>query len=424
MDDRVRRSIDAAPFPVHIPPTAAVDDASVRAAVTECRDAACTVLVVLQTTMSDGRLAPILGQIWPAPLVLWATPENPSGTMISSCSLVGAHIFASTLRQLGRPFELINGDPAEPETQRNLTDAVHAAHAVRRIQSSTVGLIGYHAPGFIDMQADPFALSRSLNLQLRHFGLQDLLDAMAAVSEEEVTRDRSQVEAMDLPSDEIAEEDLDTQSRYYLAFRSLAEDGCLDAWAVRCWSELPNVTGHWPYLAMARLTEEGVPNAMEGDVDGAVSCLLGEVLGMGRGYLSDWLEHTEETVTLWHPGNAPVSLCEPLGSPHGPRITRHFNFPLPAVLAARLKTDMDVTLFRLWRCDDTYRLAALEGRTETPPRALQGTHGTARFAGVDVPNWFERMCHEGLPHHLAVFAGHHRKRLRRWARQMEVTWVA
>ncbi|MCP5116102.1 MAG: hypothetical protein GY953_35190 [bacterium] len=89
IEQRVRRSLDTTPIDTFLPTTHVTDDRSLRSAVAECRDARCTVLATLQTTMSDGRLAPVMSQLWPDPVILWATPENPEGTMISSCSLVG-----------------------------------------------------------------------------------------------------------------------------------------------------------------------------------------------------------------------------------------------------------------------------------------------------------------------------------------------
>ena len=46
------------------------------------------VLVAIQPVISDGRLAPVLAQQWKNCLVLWATPEEQSGEMISGNSLV------------------------------------------------------------------------------------------------------------------------------------------------------------------------------------------------------------------------------------------------------------------------------------------------------------------------------------------------
>ena len=52
----------------------------------------------------------------------------------------------------------------------------------------------------------------------------------------------------------------------------------------------------------------GFPIACEGDVDGALGCLVGKLLGCGPVYLSDWLEHDRNTLTLWHGGMAPFQV--------------------------------------------------------------------------------------------------------------------
>jgi len=38
------------------------------------------------------------------------------------------------------------------------------------------------------------------------------------------------------------------------------------------------------------------------------SCLIGKLTGCGVVYLSDWLEHDQSTLTLWHGGMAPFQL--------------------------------------------------------------------------------------------------------------------
>lgn len=419
---RVEDFLKESTYTVVVPETV-VDDASLRRAVARCREAECEVLAALQTTMGDGRLAPVLGQLWDGPVVLWATPERPEGPMISSNSLVGTHVFAANLRQLGRPFEVVYGAPDEARLRRDLDDAIRVAATARRLRRSKVGLIGHHAPGFIDMHPDPFDLNRTLGAQMHHFGLQQFVDDTNAVAEDEVRADVERVLEMNLPFEGVTEEDLPVNSRYYLAMRRLIVEESLDALAIRCWPELPNVMGQWAYLAMVRLTTEGYPNAMEGDVDGALCCLIGESLGFGPGYLSDWLEHDEGTITLWHPGNAPLTMCDPVGTEYGPRLAKHFNVPKPLVVNADLKADEPVTLFRLWRCDGRYRMMAQDARTATPRRPLLGTNGLVKIPDRNVYEWFEDLCHAGMPHHLAVFPGHNAKLLRRFARQTNIDLV-
>ncbi|MFZ5830477.1 MAG: sugar isomerase, partial [Planctomycetota bacterium] len=154
----------------------AVDDTTLRQAVDEARRLRCQAMVVLQPTMGDGRLAPILAQLWDRPLVFWATPERPTGLKVSSCSLVGTHVMATTVRQLGHAFELVYGDPDAPETARHLAESIRLAALAAGLRRSKIGLVGGHAPGFINMHADPGLLAESLGVQLHDFGLQEFFD--------------------------------------------------------------------------------------------------------------------------------------------------------------------------------------------------------------------------------------------------------
>ena len=58
-----------------------------------------------------------------------------------------------------------------------------------------------------------------------------------------------------------------------------------------------SVNGH--ILALHDWRTEGRAIGIEGDADGALSAWIVESLGLGRCYLSDWLEHDAQTVTLW-----------------------------------------------------------------------------------------------------------------------------
>jgi L-fucose isomerase-like protein len=205
--------------------------------------------------------------------------------------------------------------------------------------------------------------------------------------------------------------------------RSFLDNENLGAMTIRCWPEMPNTFSQWPYLGVARLAEEGRAVAIEGDVDGALTAWIGEQLGMGRCYLSDWLEHDRETITIWHGGAAPMSLCSQPGKPGAPRIARHFNIKKPAVIEATIRENLPATLTRIWRCDGDYHLTAREGTTLKPRRHLMATDGLTRLNNQDPGEWFEELCHAGMPHHIALFHGHHEALLRRFARVMKMKFI-
>jgi L-fucose isomerase-like protein len=424
MDERVRRQLGQTGFSLFEPPEKAVDDASLRQALAACQAQRVDVLLLLQTTMADVRLVPTVAQLWANPLVLWATPENPQGEMISSCSLVGVHAWASILRQMGHPFDVVYGDPDDAATAKRIGEAVRLAATVGLLRRARVGVIGGQAPGYFAMHADLFSLQRGLGVQLQLFTLVEFAAVVESFSKQQVAEDVARVKALGFPHKDTTDDDLPMASRLYLAMRHYLDNEKIDALSVRCWPEMGNTMfNQWPYLGMARLVEEGRAVACEGDADGALTALVGESLGMGRAYLSDWLEHDDETITLWHGGAAPPSLSPPPGEPGSPRIARHFNIKKPAVLDATLRENMPVTICRLWRFDGKYLLTTRDADTIRPRRHLMGTNGLARLAGQNPREWFDVVCYEGMPHHVVVFPGHHSAKLQQLAKLLGIRAV-
>lgn len=418
---KVREAVNQSNFEVFEPSKKAVDEVSLKEVVAECEDAGVEALVLLQTTMADGRMAPTLAQIWPYPPIFWATPEKPEGNMISSCSLVGAHLWASSFRQMGRSSDVVYGDPEDSETLEKLDTSVRSVAVVRKLRHTRVGVIGGQAPGFANMATDPFAMHQLLGVQLQTYSLIEFENVLKDLSEDAVSTDVETVKEMGLEFKDASEADLPMASRLYLAMRHFFDEENLDALGVRCWPEMPNTFGQWPYLGIARLADEGRAIACEGDADGAIGALIGEMFGMGRCYLSDWLEHDEETITLWHVGAMPPSLSPPAGESGAPKIAKHFNVKKPTVLESELKVGIPLTLFRLWRCDGEYRLTACDAES-VKARPLMCSNGRARLLNRKPNDWFEDMCRAGMPHHLNVFQGNHAAKLKRFAAIAGIRW--
>ncbi len=119
-----------------------VDDHTLHAALQQIHLAKCEVLLVLQPSIGNGQLALTVSQHWPNPVVLWATPERPEDGKVSSCSLVGQHLWASVLRQAGHPFEFVYGDAENAEVRADLTRAIALCRTFRYLQRAKVGVVG------------------------------------------------------------------------------------------------------------------------------------------------------------------------------------------------------------------------------------------------------------------------------------------
>lgn len=400
-----------------------IDDQTLQSALDEIRAAGADSLVMLQPSMGNGQLVFSLSQSWTGPIILWATPERPSDGKVSSCSLVGQHLWGSMLRQEGHPFEFVYGDPDDAKVKADLKRAIALARTATLLRTAKVGMIGGHAPGFVDLAADPFVLRKTLGMQLHALSLLQFVDRVNRIDEATVNRDVEAVRKMGLPLKDVEDKDLAVNSRCYLAMKDLMQEESLTALSIQCWPELPEVLGQWPYLAISRLTTEGLAVSMEGDVDGAIGELIGNSLGHGHAFLTDWLEHDEKTVFLWHPGMAPLSLCHRIGAEDGPALAKHFNIVKPLVVDGELEPGKPVTIMRLWRCGQEYKMAAFEGKSIPPRRKLTGNTVLVEVNGRSVPERFETLLHEGMPHHVLLYNGHYADTYRRLARLLGIQWV-
>ena len=60
-------------------------------------------------------------------------------------------------------------------------------------------------------------------------------------------------------------------------------------------------------------------------------------LGIGPGFLTDWLEHDANSIFFWHPGMAPLDMCNATGCEDAPTLGGHFNGARPFVVDGQLQ---------------------------------------------------------------------------------------
>src|SRR6185437_3036321 len=207
--DRCRKSLAQLGFGCIGAEDVVLDDETVNGAIDRIERSGCRALIVIQPSLADGQYALTVSQRWTGPIILWATPERPDDGKVSSCSLVGQHLWASILRQANHSFEFVYGAPED--VQMELRQAVAFSETIQRLRTAKLGVVGTHAPGFLDLAADPFLVRRTFGLQLHPLSLPQFIDRVQAVSADEVNADLQRVHSMGLretgsssaPSDEL-----------------------------------------------------------------------------------------------------------------------------------------------------------------------------------------------------------------------------
>jgi L-fucose isomerase-like protein len=399
------------------------DDEGIHAALDAIYTAKCEAIVIIQPSISDGQFAFTIGQRWQGPLVLWATPERPGDGDVSSCSLVGTHLWASICKQAGFPFEFVYGDGDKIKDE--LVTTIDIAAAIFRLKHAKVGVIGIHAPGFIDLAADPFLIARTFGLQMQSFSVPQFIDRVQAHEEPRLKDDIVVAAKYGLKmgnKSEPAHELMSVNSRFYLSLVDMMKESGLAGISLQCWPDLPNKIGQWPYFAVSRLLAEGKAISIEGDVDGAIGSIVSNFLGMGPGFLTDWLEHDDDKIWFWHPGMAPLDMCQEMGGVSEPTLGDHFNGKAPFVVDGPLLVDGPVTVVRLWRCGDRYHLTAFSGTAIEPEKKVSGNSLLVAVEGGGVNKRFTELLYEGMPHHVTLYYGSHVERLKRVARLCNIVW--
>jgi len=223
-------------------------------------------------------------------------------------------------------------------------------------------------------------------------------------------------------TEQPSEKALAVNSRFYLSMTDLMKENGLHGLALQCWPDLPNKLGQWPYFAVSRLLAEGQALSIEGDVDGAIGSIITNYLGFGPGFLTDWLEHDDDTIFFWHPGMAPLDMCYEVGGVCEPTLGAHFNGKTPFVVNGPLKVGETVTVSRLWKCDNKYHLTAFEGKAIEPIRKVSGNSVLVEVEGGGVYERFDNLIHAAMPHHVTLHYGNHAKAFKRLARLLSLEW--
>ncbi|HKD74229.1 MAG TPA: hypothetical protein VKB76_01990, partial [Ktedonobacterales bacterium] len=205
----------------------------------------------------------------------------------------------------------------------------------------------------------------------------------------------------------------------YIVLRDALRDRQLDGLAVRCWPEFPQNFGLMPCATLGRLADDGFVCACEADMHGAVTLLLLQWLSGAAPLLTDLvaMDPAENTLTLWHCGNAPACLARDGAEPV---LTTHCNrrIGIAGNFAIRCGS---ATVARLSYGAGGYRLFFVEGELlDMPENRFQGN--TAVFCPQgNAPKLLDGIFMSGLEHHVVVVAGHLAPELRALAEILNIT---
>ena len=242
-------------------------------------------LLIQNTSISIGeQLLPLLDV---APRIgLWSLPDPELNGEVQLHSLVALNEHASIIKRYLKhrdiPFKWFYDHVDTDMFKRRFGITVRALTAVKNMERARIGWIGGVSPGFYNMQVDPRRLNERLGVKVGEHEMAELVRRAEAQNPASVTAFGEQMRAAATEVTVKSSLAFDRVVRVYLALKEMIDEHDYDALAVQCWSKIQELYRIVPCMAYSWLgSEDGVAVSCEGDLQGAISMYLLNVLNGG-----------------------------------------------------------------------------------------------------------------------------------------------
>lgn len=348
-------------------------------------------LICLSGTFALGHLILELNKVIQKPILLWGLEELPyDGGKIRLNSVCGINLNSSNLYKAGiKNYHVVIGDQIDE-------DWLDSLRIIKAFATKHIGIIGYRAKGFFNLDIDELDLYKELGLLIDHFELNEIYNI--DVDTDKVKERIEQIKKIfDISS--ISEKQLKKVAKLTSKFNKFMESNQLDALAIRCWPEFAADFGIAPCAAMSILQAEGRILACEGDILGSLSMVAHSAIGAEAPYLADFsqVDFKENFALLWHCGVAPCNLwdgkCNQSLEPYfagGKGVTADF-----------VMKSGKVSFLRIDYAPGEYRLFLQKGNIIPMEKELKGTYAKAVFED-HVKDVLKKIIDNGIAHHISV----------------------
>jgi L-fucose isomerase-like protein len=362
-------------------------------------------LVCISGTFALGHLILELNKIIKKPILLWGLEELPyNGGKIRLNSVCGINLNTSNLYKAGvKNYQVVIGNQIDE-------DWLNAIRIVRAFSTSRIGIIGYRAKGFFNLDIDELDLYRQLGVLVDHFELDEIYNY--TVSSDKVDERVQQVKSIFDVSD-LNEQQILKVAELSAKFESFMEKNRLGALAIRCWPEFAENFGISPCAAMSILQSEGRILTCEGDLLGSLSMLAHKAIGGETPFLADFsqVDLKENFGLLWHCGVAACNLWDEKCI----RSLDSYFAGGKGVTADFVMKSGEISLLRIDYSPGEYRIFLQKGRGIPMDKNLKGTYVKVRFE-ENIRNVLDKIIQNGIAHHISVVYGEYIKPLEIFAK--------
>ena len=285
-----------------------MDGAAIDARIAELASAEIDMILMLQASFADSTMVLQLAQAIPAPLLMWALPEEQVGGRLRINSFCGINLAGHGLRRAGLRYEYIYAAPDDMAAHEKLRNFAIASGVKRRLDGTRIGRLGENPDGFDTCLVNHAALESQLGIEVAQFELERLFARAREADGAKVALVGAGLRERLAGYDDMEADATKGTLGAYLALDDLVREEKLSGLAVRCWPEFFTDLGCSACGAMSLLSDALTPSSCEADVNGTITQLILQWIGGEPAFGSDVVafDVDADEATLWHCGLAPL----------------------------------------------------------------------------------------------------------------------
>jgi len=338
------------------------------------------------------------------PVIIWSVREpSIDGGRLKLNSLTGAFSAGNCATMQGRSFEFVFGNPDEANVEGKLRKIGAARQMVKNLKNLIVGVVGSQPAGFGFGAMDEATLSGILGTRLVHIEAAGLMNKATSLSETEIAPALDELKSRTTGFQEVPKENLEKYARLRTAYQAFVQETGAGALASRCWPDFFVGFGAPVCGVLSMLNDNGIASSCEADIGGAITMFIGSGFSGGATYFGDPVAIDEEcdAVVYWHCGAGASCLADKKA---GAKLGVHPNRKIGPTMEFGLKSG-PVTVLRLGRSVDGYRMFILKGEALDEPQKFFGTSVTVRPQGGQAAEKITQFVKDGWEPHFVVVYG-------------------
>lgn len=316
--------------------------------------------------------------------------------------------YSGALTNLGRTFKVRTGYFSDPRLQKELQADFRGAAAARFFKSMRVGLLGEVYTHMTDMPIDEHRLLKSTGKMLEQPEVEEVENAFARVTEEQIEDMYHQFRALYEVDDSVTNEHLRFSAQAAIAYDEIIRKYDISAFGYYWWGERELMTQlrSQSNLAVSRLAALGRPGVTEGDVKSAMAVKIMDLLHAGGMFVEFFsMDFEENFVLMGHDGPSNINMAE--GRPRLQHLEIHHG-----KTGHGLGIDFDmkegpVTLLNLTQFDAGDRFKMIYSVCEIIPGTILsiGNPNCRVRLAKPIHEFIDQWCQQGPAHHVAIGYG-------------------